>query len=103
MFNHIGFGREEFGEIAPKIALLSGEPERSRYLAYSYLQNVKLLSEYRGLHSYLGYLPNQQPILIATSGMGAPSLSIVVNELVQVGIKTIFALVLVARFNLMSK
>jgi uridine phosphorylase len=32
-------------------------------------------------------LPNGKPILVATSGMGAPSLSIVVNELVQVGIK----------------
>jgi uridine phosphorylase len=89
MFYHIGFGREELGENPPKIALLSGEPERSRHLAYSYLQNVKLLSEYRGLHSYLGNLPNHQPILVATSGMGAPSLSIVVNELVQIGIKTI--------------
>jgi uridine phosphorylase len=87
MFYHIGFGREELGENAPTIALLSGEPERSRHLAYSYLQNVKLLSEYRGLHSYLGDLPNRQAILVATSGIGAPSLSIAVNELVQVGIK----------------
>jgi uridine phosphorylase len=35
----------------------------------------------------LGKLPNGKPILVATSGMGAPSLSIVVNELVQVGIR----------------
>ena len=77
------------GENPPHIALLSGEPERSRHLAYTYLENVKLLSEYRGLHSYLGYLSNGKPLLIATSGMGAPSLSIVVNELVQAGIKKI--------------
>lgn len=89
MFYHIGFSREDLGKNTPELALLSGEPERSRSLAYSYLQNVKLLSEYRGLHSYLGYLPNGKSILIATSGMGAPSLSIVVNELVQVGIKSI--------------
>lgn len=76
------------GEI-PQIALLSGEPERSRHIAYTYLQNVKLLSEYRGLHSYVGNLGNGKPVLVATSGMGAPSLSIVVNELVQVGIKQI--------------
>ncbi|MDJ0746089.1 MAG: nucleoside phosphorylase [Xenococcaceae cyanobacterium MO_167.B27] len=86
---HIGFNQKDLGINPPEIALLSGEPERSRYIAHTYLQNVKLLSEYRGLHSYLGYLPNKKAILTATSGMGAPSLSIVVNELIQVGIKKI--------------
>ncbi|WP_366941899.1 nucleoside phosphorylase [uncultured Nostoc sp.] len=38
---------------------------------------------------YDRYLPNGRPILSATSGMGAPSLSIVVNELIQVGIRQI--------------
>lgn len=89
MFYHIGFSKQDLGKNPPEIALLSGEPERSRHIAYTYLQNVKLLSEYRGLHSYLGYLANGKPLLISTSGMGAPSLSIVVNELVQVGIKKI--------------
>lgn len=84
---HIGFSQSDFGHDAPQIVLLSGEPERSRYIAQTYLHNVKLLSEYRGLDSYLGNLPNGKPILVATSGMGASSLSIVVNELVQVGIK----------------
>jgi uridine phosphorylase len=37
----------------------------------------------------LEHCPNGVPLLSATSGMGAPSLSIVVNELVQVGIRTI--------------
>ena len=86
---HLGFGQEDLGTNPPQIALLSGEPERSRYLAQTYLQNVRLLSEYRGLNSYFGYLANGKPILVATSGMGAPSLSIVVNELIQVGIKQI--------------
>jgi uridine phosphorylase len=84
---HIGFSQDELGVNAPQIVLLSGESERSRYIAQTYLQNVKLLSQYRGLNSYLGNLPNGKPILVATSGMGAPSLSIVVNELAQVGIK----------------
>ncbi|WP_019504960.1 nucleoside phosphorylase [Pleurocapsa sp. PCC 7319] len=84
---HIGFSQSDLGVDLPQTVLLSGEPERSQYIAQTYLQNVKLLSEYRGLNSYLGYLPNGKSILVATSGMGAPSLSIVVNELVQVGIK----------------
>ncbi len=85
-FYHIGFTKEDFDGYCPQIVLLSGEPERSHYIAQTYLQNVKLLSKYRGLNSYLGHLPDGNPILVATSGMGAPSLSIVVNELVQVGI-----------------
>ncbi len=85
-FYHIGFTKEDLNGANPQTVLLSGEPERSRHIAQTYLQNVKLLSQYRGLNSYLGHLPNQQPILVATSGMGAPSLSIVVNELAQLGI-----------------
>lgn len=96
---HIGFGKEDLGTDPPQIAMLSGEPERSRHIASNYCQNARLLSEYRGLNSYLAHLASGKPILIATSGMGAPSLSIVVNELVQVGIKKSSELVLVARFN----
>jgi uridine phosphorylase len=88
-FYHIGFGREDLGDCFPKLALLSGEPERSRYIASTYLQNSRLLSDYRGIDSYLGFLSNGTPILAATSGMGSPSLSIVVNELVRVGISRI--------------
>ena len=86
---HIGFDLADLGDNKPEIALLSGEPERTSKIANSCLQNVKLLSKYRGLHSYLGDLASNQSILVATSGMGAPSTSIIVNELVQVGIKKI--------------
>ena len=84
---HIGFSQSDFGTEPPQTVILSGEPERSHYIAQTYLQQVEQLSQYRGLNSYLGKLPNGKPILVATSGMGAPSLSIVVNELVQTGIK----------------
>lgn len=86
---HIGFGRDDLGSKPPTIALLSGDPERACLIAQTYLQDARLLSESRGLNSYIGSLPNGRPILSATSGMGAPSLSIVVNELVQVGIRQI--------------
>lgn len=86
---HIDFGWEDLGSPSPTIALLSGDPQRANFIAQTYLHDVRILSENRGLHSYLGYLPNGKPVLSATSGMGAPSLSIVVNELVQVGIQKI--------------
>ncbi len=86
---HIGFGRSDLGDDPPRIALLSGDPERARLIAQTALRDARVLSENRGLHSYVGTLPNGVPILSTTSGMGAPSLSIVVNELVQVGVRTI--------------
>lgn len=88
-FYHIGFGADDLGENPPTIALLSGDPDRATHIARTYLRDVIMLSEHRGLNSYAGALPNGRRILSATSGMGAPSLSIVVNELVQVGIRTI--------------
>lgn len=88
-FYHIGFGQADLGDDPPQLALLSGDPERARLIANTHLRDVRMLSEHRGLNSYLGRLPNGRPVLSATSGMGGPSLSIVVNELVQVGIRKI--------------
>src|SRR5262245_65297012 len=88
-FYHIGFGRDDLGADPPQIALLSGDPERARTIAQTHLGNIRTLSEHRGLNSYIGIWPNGRPTLSATSGMGAPSLSIVVNELIQAGIRKI--------------
>ena len=88
-FYHIGFGRDDLGAQPATIALLSGDPERAKLIAETYFQNARVLSEHRGLNSYLGTLPSGRPILSCTSGMGAPSLSIVVNELVQAGVRQI--------------
>ena len=88
---HIGFGRQDMGSSPPTIALLAGDPERARLIAQE-TQGVfceKILSENRGLNSYLCRLDNGRLFLSCTSGMGAPSLSIVVNELCQIGIRQI--------------
>jgi uridine phosphorylase len=85
---HLGFGANELGTPPARIALLSGDPGRARLIAESYLSSPAVLSENRGLNSYLGWIGNT-PILSCTSGMGAPSLSIIVNELVQLGVDTI--------------
>ena len=86
---HIGFSQEDLGDHRPTVAILSGDPNRATLIANTKLSGSKALSENRGLNSYVGLLPNGKPVLSSTSGMGAPSLSIVVNELVQVGIQTI--------------
>jgi uridine phosphorylase len=88
-FYHIGFGRGDLGDTPPTIALLCGDPDRAKMIAEAHLRDVTMLSEHRGLNSYVGALRSGRRVLSATSGMGAPSLSIVVNELVQVGVRTI--------------
>jgi uridine phosphorylase len=88
-FYHIGFGEDDLGDPRPTLAFLSGDPDRASMIAQRFLSDHKRLSEHRGLNSYVGWLPNGRRAVSATSGMGAPSMSIVVNELVQVGIRTI--------------
>lgn len=87
---HIGFGESDLGADPPTLALLCGDPGRASAIAQDFFDSAVTLSEHRGLHSYLGRLPvGGRPVLSCTSGMGAPSLSIVVNELIQVGVRTI--------------
>jgi uridine phosphorylase len=88
---HIGFGPKDLDGLSPTLALLCGDPERAGRIARhtTGVTCLKTLSENRGLHSYLVRLANGRPAVTATSGMGAPSLSIVVNELVAAGIRQI--------------
>ncbi|MEJ2200173.1 MAG: nucleoside phosphorylase [Desulfuromonadaceae bacterium] len=88
---HIGFGPADLGSPLVTTTLLCGDPQRARRIAEETtgVRCRKTLSENRGLNSYLCETKNGTPFVAATSGMGAPSLSIVVNELVQVGIRRI--------------
>lgn len=85
---HLGFGVDDLPE-GTSIALLSGDPHRSELIATSYLADPSELARNRGLDSFAARLPGGSPVVCATSGMGAPSMSIVVNELVQTGIDTV--------------
>lgn len=85
---HLGFGREDL-DAGTTIALLSGDPSRSELIAAQHLDGTRELSRHRGLDAFAATLPGGAPVVCATSGMGAPSMSIVVNELVQVGITTV--------------
>ena len=85
---HVGFGPSDLDD-GTSIALLSGDPGRSELIATEHLADMRVLSRNRGLDAFAARLPAGKPVLCATSGMGAPSMSIVVNELVQAGITTI--------------
>ncbi|MEM8893451.1 MAG: purine-nucleoside phosphorylase [Bacteroidota bacterium] len=78
----------EKGEIAPTV-LLPGDPLRAKYIAENYFENPKLYNEVRGMLGYTGQYQGQ-PISAQGSGMGMPSLSIYVNELIdEYDVKTI--------------
>jgi uridine phosphorylase len=85
---HVGIERSQL-PAGTAIALLSGDPGRSELVAMSYLADGAELARNRGLDSFLGVLPSGASVVCATSGMGAPSMSIVVNELVKLGIRTV--------------
>ncbi|MGD0211576.1 MAG: uridine phosphorylase [Desulfomonilia bacterium] len=88
---HIGFSQSDLGADPPLCVLLCGDPDRIRKIAGGFpgIKQVRLLSEKRGLVSFFASTEQGMPLLLATSGMGAPSMSIVVNELYQVGIRLI--------------
>ena len=82
---HIG---AEKGEIAETV-LLPGDPYRAKWAAETFLSDVKLVNEVRGMLGYTGTW-NGQRVTIQGSGMGMPSLSIYVNELIRdYGAKTL--------------
>jgi uridine phosphorylase len=90
-FYHIGFGQKDLGSDPPTVTLLCGDPARARGIAKETegVTCLALLSENRGLCSYMCQMENGQKFVAATSGMGAPSLSIVVNELFAAGMRCI--------------
>jgi purine-nucleoside phosphorylase len=69
------------GEIAETI-LLPGDPLRAKHVAETYLQDVFCYNEIRGMLGYTGYYNGKQ-ISVQGTGMGIPSISIYVNELVR--------------------
>ncbi|WP_164659450.1 purine-nucleoside phosphorylase [Tropicibacter sp. Alg240-R139] len=75
---HIG---AKSGEIAETV-LLPGDPYRAKWAAETFLSDVKLVNEVRGMLGYTGTW-NGQRVTIQGSGMGMPSLSIYVNELIR--------------------
>lgn len=88
---HIGFSREDLGPEQPVAALLCGDPDRTRRIAAGFpgVRKARILSERRGLVSCLCSTNTGMPLVCATSGMGAPSASIVINELFDLGIRTV--------------
>ena len=69
------------GEIAETV-LLPGDPLRAKWAAETFLEKAKCVNQVRGMLGYTG-LWRGNPVTIQGSGMGMPSLSIYVNELIK--------------------
>src|SRR5690625_528613 len=78
MSTHIGAKK---GEIAETI-LLPGDPLRAKYIAENYLTDVIQYNEVRGMYGYTGTYQGKR-ISVQGTGMGIPSVSIYVNELIN--------------------
>lgn len=67
------------GEIA-KTVLMPGDPLRAKFLAETYLNDVKQFNNVRNMFGYTGYYKGKR-ISIMASGMGMPSMGIYCYEL----------------------
>lgn len=75
------------GAVAP-IVLLPGDPDRATLVAERFLENAERYNSYRHLYGYTGTYRGAR-VSVQATGMGCPSLAIVVEELVRLGAKTL--------------
>jgi purine-nucleoside phosphorylase len=78
--------RAEPGDYAP-LVLLPGDPNRATRIAERFdggLEKARRVNEHRAMYGYTGTY-HGRPVSVQTTGMGTPSLSIVVEELLRLG------------------
>ncbi|MGI8577496.1 MAG: purine-nucleoside phosphorylase [Nocardioidaceae bacterium] len=68
-------------QIAPRV-LLPGDPLRATWIAETFFQDAHCYSTVRGMFGYTGTY-HGQPVSVQGTGMGMPSISIYVNELIR--------------------
>ena len=85
MSTHIG---AKPGEIAPSV-LLPGDPLRAKFIAETLLEDAACFNEVRGMLGYTGTYRGKRVSVMGT-GMGVPSHSIYVHELIsEFGVKSL--------------
>jgi len=79
---HIGVGKEDVGEYV----ILPGDPKRCEKIA-KYFDDAKLVGDSREFVTYTGYLDGVK-VSVTSTGIGGPSASICMEELVKCGAHT---------------
>jgi purine-nucleoside phosphorylase len=75
------------GEVAERV-LLPGDPGRAEWIAKTFLEDPVLYTSNRGLLGFTGRYQGV-PVSVQTTGMGAPSASIVAEELIGLGARVL--------------
>ncbi len=79
--------RGKRGDVAERV-LLPGDPGRAEWIAKTFLEDPVPYTTHRGLLGFTGRFQGV-PVSVQTTGMGAPSASIVAEELVQLGARVL--------------
>ena len=61
---------------------MPGDPLRAQYIAETYLDDAKRVTDVRNMWGYSGHY-NGKPVSVMSHGMGIPSVSIYVTELIE--------------------
>ena len=77
--------RAEPGDYADA-CLLPGDPLRAKYIAETFLTDLRVVNEQRGLLGYTGHWEGK-PVSVQGTGMGCPGATIVFEELIQLGVQ----------------
>jgi DeoD family purine-nucleoside phosphorylase len=75
--------RAERGDYAPAV-LLPGDPLRAKRVAEEFLDDARQVNGERGMLGYTGTFEGH-PVSVQATGMGTPSASIVIEELIGLG------------------
>jgi purine-nucleoside phosphorylase len=74
------------GDVAGRV-IVCGDPGRARCAA-EFMEGARLVNDNRGLLTYTGRYRGM-PVTVSTTGMGAPSAAIVMEELAMLGAKAV--------------
>ena len=75
-------------ELAERV-LLPGDPHRALAVAQVVLDQPLMFNHARGLWGYTGTARDGEPLSVQSTGMGGPSAAIVVEELLDLGARTL--------------
>ena len=81
MTKHLHIMADNKSDVAETV-LLPGDPLRAKFIANHYLENPKCYNKVRGMYGYTGIYKGKR-ISVQGTGMGLPSHSIYVNELIR--------------------
>ncbi|MBR0295471.1 MAG: purine-nucleoside phosphorylase [Bacilli bacterium] len=73
-----------------KVVLMPGDPVRAKWIAETFLHDIKQVTDVRGILGFTGFTKNGKRLSVMASGMGMPSIGIYSYELYTgYGVETI--------------